>query len=646
MGDEAIQAMAVRGLLEHGVPIQESGFVYTRALLYTYLQAALIHVFDLTFNEFWLRFPGVLFGTLVIVPVYALARQFGDQRVALLSVLIIALSAWEIEVSRFARFYTLFQLAFVTCVYFFYRGFLRDQAGYRYAFLLGGFVAFFSHYLSLILFTLFFIPLFSGYSKERFRTIAAWGVALALLWYAHKYVKLWIGGMGQKVDTHRSIVAEGGEFWDFLSIFKVGLPNLYLPDWLPWLDLYGNQPLLLWVLILLSVSATVLIVVRSTAQTWPQVLLTSLAILCATVYQFGLVFLLLAMNILWLRTDWRGLLSDRVFRYGLIVCGLLFCFWLTVFMIHADNWKNIALTIFGVPNLLQYFVYWFVIGWPFLILVVGLTVLWLLSSFLADRNNISALYLPAVVLVPAVMASFFQSYNESRYVFHLYPAMVIMFALAMAACSDFVVCRLKLSRGPPRVIVIIGMLTVMLVLSQDANPVLSWRIADRDFQSVRDPMRSVISRPAYAGFHADRKSPSEYALIHRRKGDRVMTLGPIFVHAQYHYYTEGTDACLNPVNSPKAYGRWRDGILINYVTGAEILSGIEEIQEFFKKSPGTVWLLGDTLLFHSDNDYYSESVKKYLRELTDNPVVWGRDGFSILVRVNPEEQIRRRQDSG
>jgi len=66
---------------------------------YTYATAASYLIFD--WNEFTIRIPGVIFGTVVIVAVYFFARSFlKDKRVAVASAFLAALSPFEIFYSR------------------------------------------------------------------------------------------------------------------------------------------------------------------------------------------------------------------------------------------------------------------------------------------------------------------------------------------------------------------------------------------------------------------------------------------------------------------------------------------------------------------------------------------------------------------
>ena len=632
IGDEAIQAMAVRGVLEHGIPQMETGFVYTRALLYTYLQAIPVVVFGAPLDEFWLRVPSAVLGTVVIFPVYWLASELAGRRVALLAALFIALSCWEIELSRYARFYTLFQFTFVLALYSFYRGFLRDQPAWRYAFLPVCFFSFFTHEMSVLLFTLFMIPLATGDPRRHWRLLPWWG-AFGLTWYAQRFLAGRVSHMGPAFDPQPAVL--GGETLgrDILSRLNMGLPNLYLPDWLPWLDLQAQHPAIRWIPVLLVIGTIGQVAVNAAGQPWYRIALACLAILLAGGYQFGLSLSLLLLLLIWASPGWRGLRADRVLLPALVGCGLLLCFWLAVFSASAADWRAVALLLFGVPNVLQHFAYWFILGWPFLSLVVALTAAWQLRCFLADRTDSAALYLPAVVMLMVLSASFIQSYYESRYVFHLYPALVVLYCVAVLAGADFVVRRLRLSGGPVRGGVTASLLLLGLVLSHDANPLFSWRIGDRDFGTPRNPLQSVISWPQYAGFHADRELPAEYYRRHRQETDRVLTLGPIFMHTQFHYYAGGVDASLNQEDWPDGYGRLRDGRLVNYLTGAELVVGSAGIQSYLQHSPGAVWILGDLLLLADDNSYYSRDVKTALRKLVGEPQIKGRDGVSFLAKV-------------
>ena len=77
-GDEGLQALALKRLLEDGVPPVDSGLIYLRDVLSLYLQYALVQIAEL--NQYWLRFPSALLGTLVILPAYGPAKLLFDRQ--------------------------------------------------------------------------------------------------------------------------------------------------------------------------------------------------------------------------------------------------------------------------------------------------------------------------------------------------------------------------------------------------------------------------------------------------------------------------------------------------------------------------------------------------------------------------------------
>jgi 4-amino-4-deoxy-L-arabinose transferase-like glycosyltransferase len=73
VADEGHQALAVRGVLEHGVPLVPSGNVYLRGAPFIYAEAAAAAFLGV--NELSLRLPAALFGALAVVLVYAYGRM-------------------------------------------------------------------------------------------------------------------------------------------------------------------------------------------------------------------------------------------------------------------------------------------------------------------------------------------------------------------------------------------------------------------------------------------------------------------------------------------------------------------------------------------------------------------------------------------
>ncbi|MBD3275447.1 MAG: hypothetical protein GF372_09065, partial [Candidatus Marinimicrobia bacterium] len=178
VGDEGIEALAIQGILEHGVPIVDSGIFYGRWPLYLYIQAGFAYLFEL--NEFWLRYPSVIFGVAAIVPGYYLAKTLFNRHIGLLTALILAFSLWGIELSRYARGYTILQFLFLISLIFFYKGFMLDRDKYKYWFLISAAFTLLTHTMSDVLILLFLIPLLAFYIPWKRRVYyGVWAAVLA-----------------------------------------------------------------------------------------------------------------------------------------------------------------------------------------------------------------------------------------------------------------------------------------------------------------------------------------------------------------------------------------------------------------------------------------------------------------------------------
>ena len=110
--DEAGQGYTAYSLLKTGkdewgqaFPLAPRSYGDYRAPLYTYLTVPSVAIFGL--NEFSVRFPAVIFGSLAVLVVYLVtielfAKQnvFDSKKLALLSAFLLAISPWHISLSR------------------------------------------------------------------------------------------------------------------------------------------------------------------------------------------------------------------------------------------------------------------------------------------------------------------------------------------------------------------------------------------------------------------------------------------------------------------------------------------------------------------------------------------------------------------
>ena len=107
--DELYTVLAARGWLTDGVPRIADG-IYDRAELYTILVAQFFRVLGESLVV--ARLPSLLAGSGLVVAVFLWTRSVAGNAAAWIAALFVCLSPLEIQLSQYARFYTLFGLLF------------------------------------------------------------------------------------------------------------------------------------------------------------------------------------------------------------------------------------------------------------------------------------------------------------------------------------------------------------------------------------------------------------------------------------------------------------------------------------------------------------------------------------------------------
>ena len=632
--DEGFQALTVQGILKHGVPKVDTGLMYTRSIPFLYTQAFAAKLFGLT--EFSLRLPAVLFGVAAILAAYILGNTVFNRSIGLLTAAILTFSVWEIELSRYARFYTAFQCMYLVSLCCFYRGFMIGERFYKFLFIVAALVTISLHPLGVALFTCFLIPVPStSFSRRDKLVLGVWAAGLAGIWMLYDKLVELLNAVG---DSYSYIKEEGpliGAFRKIQSIVgePIGIPLFYVPRPRFVIDLAREDPLWFLGLALVSGVATAYLLYRFLRRDdgW-RVLVAIPMVWMAFFHHFGLVLLMLAVYVVFFVRDFRSLLEPPLkVIYGAVAVCLVF--WVPI-LIATLTVKQVMLVTFGYPlyRFYEYFLFWFVEGWPVLIIVFALGSLLLLARFISDRSIPAPLFVLGAIYIPAVVTSFARPhYIEARYTFHLYPLMALVFAtIVMEVRSRFskISVRGQWSRG----VIAAAITLAALFISQDANPVNAWSVGNRTYQSTRDPIRSVVNWKPYAGFHQDHKSPSLYVREHLVPGDRVVALGVAHMVAIYHFYVGQVHYAVG--NAFRHQRVVKEGKIVAYTTGSEILESLPRVKQIIEgESAGGVWLLGDRLLLVDDNSVYSKSMKEYFKSLAIAPDYLGVDGQTFAVKV-------------
>jgi hypothetical protein len=269
----------------------------------------------------------------------------------------------------------------------------------------------------------------------------------------------------------------------------------------------------------------------------------------------------------------------------------------------------------GYPDFYQSFPQWFMTGWP-VVLPLSLAGLALLARrLLADRCPTGPLFLLGAIFLPALMASVVRTkFHEMRYIFHLYPLLLIACAVALVEVERALAGRLRLASGWWAAARTAACLLLVLP-SADWSPVHAWSVGSRTYRSERDPLRGHLNWKPYAHFHQDQQGPGRYVAQHRGRGDLVIGLGVAHMLAVYQYYAGPVDYVVDQ-KAQHAFRRASDGKRVDHVTGSVLIESVDGLGQLLRQSQNqTVWLLGDTQMLLDSNYFYSNAMKERLRAL-------------------------------
>jgi 4-amino-4-deoxy-L-arabinose transferase-like glycosyltransferase len=623
--DEGNQAIAIAGILEHGIPISDSGWPYARNLLFQYIQAASALGFGL--DEFSLRLPSALFGAASIFSSFALARALFGDRVALFTAALVCLSLWEISFSRYARPYTALQFLYCLGLFCFYRGFMRGERPFQLGFVATLLMLFPIHEFGVVLATCFAIPFLMSEAWSLRRKLA--GVASAAIigftWLAYqRTAEALVGQLTPPHGlTHLPSALAGARAFSWWPG-----PRIWAPDLSSIETLAVSAPLLLSVPLGIAIIACGLLFMRLRGRDRFRLPLLCAMVGAAGLHQIGLALLFGVADIVLFGR--RESAIGQTARPAWLATFASLVFWMILFVPRMTGWREPMLLLFGYPNVLQHCIYFLATGWP-VIAVGGFAGCVLLGrELIQDRRSTKAAFALGALLIPIVATSFFRSFFEARYIFHLFPLLLSIYAFVAVGLADAMAWRVP---APMRRPAFAGILVVALLAMGEANPVAAWGVGDRDYASQLNPSKGVISWQAYADFHQDHKTPSLYVSRRRTAGDRVIVFGAPHMIGVYAHYLGRIDLAVGRPQD-RGYLRRRGEENVGWVTGIPTITLADELVEALRApADGTTWLLGDHVLLRADNSYFDEDVKTAIRRLAEKPDYLGLDGQTFAVRV-------------
>lgn len=232
--DEYSQGYTAYSILKTGrdewgvkLPVTPRAYGDFRSPLYTYLTIPSIFVFGL--NEFSVRFPSVVIGTLAIFAAYLLVKKiFNDPLLAGTSSLLIALSPWNIYLSRGAFEANITILLLSLGMYFFICALKKNNSVINYVLssLVFG-LNIFSYYSPRFITPIVAVILIIFFRKEFFKSRGKY-VFLAIFGFfvLISFFTLFKGAKTRVTDTS---ILNQGKNWDALSVKQYTAVYLGLP---------------------------------------------------------------------------------------------------------------------------------------------------------------------------------------------------------------------------------------------------------------------------------------------------------------------------------------------------------------------------------------------------------------------------------
>jgi hypothetical protein len=601
--DEGHQALAVTGILQHGYPVLPTGRAYAWNLVFIYLQSAAALVFGV--NEFSLRLPGVLFGVAVIPMTWWFGRTLFNARAGLLAALLIALSVWEIEVSRYARAYTVYQFFYVFSLVAFYKGFIQGERRWRFLVPPLFVLTYMLTPLGATLLVAFLVPfvLDSAAARTRWTAVLCAGLTAGGCFLYERG----IGFLDARLGTLAMESTARGDLPVLERLRNAIKANFDTPPIGLLKQLYGQDHrlfLLLSGLLLATLGVLVYLAWRDKAERSPVVFALPVIGACY-VHQFALAAILFCLYLL-LTFRHRGSLTSGPYLVVYASAALTLRFWYAYATTHAMPPSfSLAGYFWGFPRLHEYLLQWLVQGWPRFSLVTAGGLLFLGQRFLRDRTRGDYLFPVALaLLLPLFASSLYFPYYVPRYFFHLYPLLVVVFAFTLTSLGAALQRRVP-SPGPDgprppgparRVIGAVALVLVAALLSQDIYPSQVLAIANRSYTSPKDLVKASQS---WERFQEDYRTPGLYVRAHLSPGDTVVVLGASHVVSiSYHYIGRVDYVLMLPheidPTSPDRFVMSTAKGLEYYMTGSAVLRDARALEQWLSTlRTGRIWILAD-----------------------------------------------------
>jgi hypothetical protein len=417
--DEFYISRSIDHVLSSGVPRFACGGFYTRGLIYQYVVGAL-RMGGLT-PEFAGRFVAGLCSLLVLPSAYFLGKRTQGPLAGWLTVIILCVSIWEIEMARFGRMYAPFQAVFALYLLFYLRYTVdRNAMALRWMILLSivGVLTWEGGTLLGVANLFAVIQVQNKGRPERSEWLRLGGLVLllALLYAASRDLR----GEAGSSEPLSAVTEDAVDRWWVLRS--------------AWLAVRAHPYWAAAFLLPLGMAAASLRFIAAHRHHWMRCAGVSLILLAALGHAFTVVLGVLALMLLSGLFDRSELTSPRARPWVLALLSL-FLYWLAYYAWAGEQALH---TLFGFPDVFEHIARPWGRAVPLEAMALALcAAFWVVRSIAVPAlvvrpiSALTGLLLLMVLLVAAIPTERI----ETRYTFFLYPVLIV---LAVAAILELV----------------------------------------------------------------------------------------------------------------------------------------------------------------------------------------------------------------
>jgi Dolichyl-phosphate-mannose-protein mannosyltransferase len=509
--DEYYISRSIDNIMRSGLPHFTCGGYYTRGVLYQYLVAGM-RLCGLQ-PEFAGRLLAGICSLAVLPAAYGLAKRVAGSQAALVTIIILCISVWEIEMARFARMYAPFQAVFTWYLVFYLRYTIdRNKAALVWLIALsvlgvltweGGVLLGVANLLAVVL--------AHDHGRLRaadWRRFAGLVLLLGLLFLATRDLRGFAGAPASDAgdsSSHLPVAAAGlaplwqHPAWALASLLPLGLVVAALP----WIWSYRRQ----WM-----IAAGLCVVLAS-----------------AAMHLFSVSGGVLALMLLAKLIDWHDLTAEQARRFALAL-GALLIFWLAF-----DHWTGSPMNhaaasstakgpppvirdLFGFPDVYDEIIRPWGHTVPILSLGLAAAIAFWCWKTITTRSpvpdSIAALLSLTALMALAVGATATERI-ETRYTFFLYPLFIV---LSVAALLKLVQSVNAFRQAP----IVFAAAVPLLAFSatEDFQP---RHIAHVDSADINFRVGMSAVRAAHYYPRNDMRGVGQWLATHVRPGEVVIT---------------------------------------------------------------------------------------------------------------------------